>query len=172
MTLRKWSLVAVVCALMSTVGLAQAPKPLTAQDMAEIEQLYSRYSQGADFFDNELWLSVFAADAVFATSPKNSISGMKALQEYRATRTPRPGAKNRHYNSGLVITGTPEGAKGRAYYMFYDVSGKQAVPVTSGYYEDTFVKTADGWKIKTRTVFSDASPRPAAEAGPAEAPAR
>ena len=38
---------------------------LTAQDYAEIQQLYSRYAQGTDLEDADMWLSVFAEDAVF-----------------------------------------------------------------------------------------------------------
>ena len=38
---------------------------LTGADIAEIEQLYARYSQGLDFKDLELFLSAYADDAVF-----------------------------------------------------------------------------------------------------------
>ncbi len=40
---------------------------LTGQDIAEIERLYARYSQGLDFQDEELYLSAWADDAVFTT---------------------------------------------------------------------------------------------------------
>ena len=39
---------------------------LTAQDYADIGQLYVRINHGGDFRDADLWLSAFADDAVFA----------------------------------------------------------------------------------------------------------
>ena len=36
-----------------------------------------------------------------------------------------------------------------------DVTGSAPTPVSSGYYDDAFVKTADGWKIKSRTLYRD-----------------
>ena len=55
-----------------------------------------------------------------------------------------------HNNTSILITPTAEGAKGRGYWTLMNVAERQPTPVFSGYYVDTYVKTADGWRIKTR----------------------
>ena len=42
------------------------------------------------------------------------------------------------------------GAKGRGYWLLMNVAEREPFPVVSGDYTDTFVKTADGWRITTR----------------------
>lgn len=53
---------------------------LTAQDHAEIGQLYARINHGGDFRDADLWLSAFTDDAVFtiAIGPGQEIAGKEA----------------------------------------------------------------------------------------------
>ena len=129
---------------------------LTGADYAEIERLYGLYNQGSDFRDAEVWLSAFAEDAVFAT-PAGETRGQAALRQARKERYQGQTGDNgrRHYNSSFVITATESGAKARAYWLVNDVSGAEPMAVSSGYYDDTFVKTATGWKNQTRTLYRD-----------------
>ena len=134
-----------------------APAELTGADYAEIERLYGLYNQGSDFRDAEMWLSAFAEDAVFRTGPGQEQRGMAELRAGREARNQGQTGDNgrRHLNSSFVITATDDGAKGRAYWLLNDVTGPEPRTVASGYYDDTFVKTADGWKIQTRTLHRD-----------------
>ena len=43
----------------------------------------------------------------------------------------------------------------RAYWLVMDVSSRPPTAVASGYYDDVFAKTANGWKIQNRTLHSD-----------------
>lgn len=133
------------------------PRPLSGQDHAEIMRLYGMYNQGSDFRDAELFVSAFADDAVFTTGPNQQVVGRDALMAQRAERYQGQTGDNgrRHHNSSWVITPTADGAKGRAYWVVMDVSGAQPTLAVSGYYDDEFVKTSDGWKIKTRTLHRD-----------------
>ena len=136
---------------------------LTAQDRADIQDLYARYNQGSDFSDMAMFMSIWADDAVFKTSPTSQeIVGRKALEEWRANlnsnRQKTNSPPRRHWNSSLVLTPTPESTKGRNYWVLMDVSGKQPVVYASGYHDDTFVKTAAGWRIKTRVDHNDPEP--------------
>jgi hypothetical protein len=137
-------------------ALRGATVQLTGADYAEIERLYGLYNQGSDFRNAEMWLSAFAEDAVFAT-PAGETRGQAALRQARQERYQGQTGDNgrRHYNSSFVITPTESGAKARAYWLVNDVSGREPTAVSSGYYDDTFVKTATGWKIKTRTLHRD-----------------
>jgi hypothetical protein len=134
------------------------PAAITGQDLAEIQQLFSRYNQGTDFQDAALFVSAFSTDAEFTLGNGRKYVGEKSLTEYKNAQIAAApnGRKSRHYNSSLVVTPTPEGAKGRGYYMVVDISGKP-VPSSSGYYDDTYVRTRDGWRIKTRVLHSDAA---------------
>ena len=47
------------------------------------------------------------------------------------------------------ITGTPEGARGRVYLVQLGMRGPGSVDRHGGY-EDTYVKTDEGWRISRR----------------------
>lgn len=140
----------------------QAAAVLTGQDYAEIMQLFGRYNQGTDFRDATLWLSAFSADAVFQPGANaEEYVGQEALAEWRQQNfSARPAERqSRHWNSSWVITPTPSGAKGRAYYLVVDVSSGQPVLEGSGYYDDIYVRTSDGWRIQERRPNSDTAPQ-------------
>ena len=152
--------VVVVVAFGAGVGwsTAQQGPTLTAEDRAEIQQLHARYAQGTDFRQGDMWLSVFTDDAVFQPGTHAAeVIGMEALTEWRRQNfAARPADRqNRHWNSGWVITPTPEGAEGRLYYLGVNVTSGRPVLGGSGHYEDVYVKTADGWRIKQRRAVSD-----------------
>jgi hypothetical protein len=133
---------------------------LSGQDHAEIMRLYGMYNQGSDFRDADLFVSAFADDAVFRTGPNQEVVGRAALLAQRAERHQGQTGDNgrRHLNTSWVITPTTNGAKGRAYWLLLDVSSGQPTPAASGYYDDVFVKTPNGWKIKSRILHRDGAP--------------
>ncbi len=132
------------------------PTPLTGTDYEEIKALYSRYNQGSDFRDADLFLSAFAEDAVM-TRDGGDIVGMDALRADRARRYQGQTGDvgRRHFNGSFLITATIEGASSRAYYLLMDVTTRPPSMIASGYYQDEFVRTAAGWRIQHRTLFSD-----------------
>ena len=52
----------------------------------------------------------------------------------------------------LVLGRVIEAATGRTYYMLLDVAAVPPTVSTAGHYEDVFVRTADGWRIKQRII--------------------
>ena len=136
---------------------SEAAPELTGRDYEEIKALYARYNQGSDFRDAELFVSAFADDAVMIRPNGAKIEGMAALRADRAERYQGKAGDNgrRHMNASHLITATESGATGRAYYVLLDVTTRPAAITASGYYEDEFVRTRTGWKIKTRTLHSD-----------------
>ena len=131
-------------------------KGLSPQDYEQIKALYARYNQGSDFRDTELFLSAFSEDAVMTREGGNIVG----MQELRADRARRYQGKTgdvgrRHINGSYLITPTSEGAEARTYYLLMDVTVRPPNVISSGYYEDKFVKTDDGWKIKHRTLYRD-----------------
>jgi hypothetical protein len=155
------TIVAVTLAVGATTWVgAQQRKPsgsLTTQDYIDIQQLYARYNHTIDRRDPEGWAGTFVADGVF-----NNITGHDALVGFIKERQ-GDGGHRRHWNTNLLITGTPEGASASVYLLLYDTSVTPPGIVTSGRYEDTLVKTSQGWRFKKRTTQID---------GGARAPAR
>ena len=133
------------------------PGAVSGDDYAEIMNLYARYSQGSDFQDSELFLSAFSDDATIVRADGSSITGMAALRKEREERNRnRTGDTGRRHRTGsYLITPTPEGATGRAYYVLLDVTTQPATTTFTGRYDDDFVKTSDGWKIQRRTINRD-----------------
>jgi hypothetical protein len=137
---------------------SRASEALTVQDHVEIQQLYWQYNQGLDFRDEELFMSVFATDAVWKTGPQQEYVGRKAIGAFiPQTSGGKTGATGRrHWNNSWWIRPSGEGAQGRVYWLVLDVSARQPAATLSGYYEDVYVKTSEGWRIKSRIVRFDA----------------
>jgi hypothetical protein len=74
------------------------------------------------------------------------------------------GGNRRHWNTNLRIVPSKDGASAAVYLMLVDVSTKSIV--ATGMYNDTLVKTANGWRFKTRATKIDAAPPPPAAAAP------
>ena len=144
---------------MSAPGNAAASAgKLTAQDYAEIQQLYWRYNHGGDFRDSELWLSAFTDDATFTVVGQRTLRGREELVAMRAERDAGEGDRGRrHWNNGWRIVPTAAGAEARVYWLVVDVGSGQPITDRSGYYDDKYVKTADGWRIKERVITFDSA---------------
>ena len=130
--------------------------PLSGTDYEEIRELYARYNQGSDFRDAELFLSAFAEDAIM-TREGRDIVGMAGLRADRERRYQGETGDvgRRHVNGSFIIQPTKEGASSKAYYILLDVTSRPPTMIGSGYYEDTFVRTPLGWRIKHRKLFID-----------------
>jgi len=143
---------------------AQAGK-LTALDYQEITQLINRYAYGIDTCANNGYdyANVFTTDGVFIDN--NSDDGYKAggrvLAKGRDALATLVGGGERGCKTKLVwtdwshlmlnqeITPTAEGAKGRIYLVQLGMNGPGSVARHGGY-EDTYVRTPEGWRIKQR----------------------
>lgn len=123
---------------------------LTALDYAEIQQLYARYNHAIDGGDAETYASLFVPDGSF-----NNFNGHDALVSFIKNRKT---TNLRHWNTNLMITGTTEGAKAAVYMMFVDVAARPPAITAAGKYEDTLVKTPQGWRFKKRVNQFEAPP--------------
>ena len=146
--------------LASQPGISAASSGLTAQDHADIEQLYWRYNHGADFGDPDLYASAFSADATLHSSTGRSFQGRDEIRAFIAeAAADRLGqdAGRRHWNNGWRLVPTASGAKARVYWLLLGVGGGSPTSDRSGYYEDEYEKTSEGWLITSRTIIGDGS---------------
>jgi hypothetical protein len=169
-----------VTILLSQQRLAEAAKTysLTALDYAEIGQLVNRYGQAIDTCSNNGYdyADLYTPDGVFIDkiTPDGFTKGGVVLAKGREqlaevvgggslgckrpskgpTATPGDGpvAWNgwSHLMVNHVITPAPGGATGRVYLLMLGMTGPGSLQRDGGY-EDVYVKTAGGWRIRSRT---------------------
>ncbi len=144
---------------------------LTAEDRLDIQDLYWTYAHGQNFADAKVFASAFTEDGVFRISPTRAAVGRDQIAaliaESFAGKVGDSG--RRHWQNAWRITASPEGARGRVYWLVFDVGKGNAVPGlpvdgrrgpefrSTGVYEDVYGKTPEGWKIKSRTLNWDES---------------
>ena len=131
---------------------------LSTQDYIDIEQLYATYNHAIDAGDGEAWAATFTPDGTF-----NKFTGHDQLVGFiQAWKEKMNGGNRRHWNTNLRIVPSKDGASASVLLMLVDVNTKSIV--ATGMYNDTLVKTANGWRFKTRqTKMDTAAPPPAAE---------
>jgi hypothetical protein len=127
---------------------SSAAGTLAPQDYIDIQQTYARYYHTIDLGASDAWADTFTADGVF-----NGTRGRDALiASNKRGGTTRP---LRHWHSNLTITPTAEGANGSVYVLQIDITSKPPAISTYSRYDDTLVKTPQGWRFKTRQRSSD-----------------
>jgi hypothetical protein len=146
-------LVLVLSILTATLsaGWVQAAATLSAQDLADIQQLYARYNLAIDTGDAEGWAATFVPQGVF-----NTYTGHDALVGFvKMWREKLNGAARKHWNNNLQLSGDGKQASGSVYLMLLDTSTKPASIIFTGVYSDTLLKTRDGWRFTKRVTSAD-----------------
>jgi hypothetical protein len=156
--LAAWALVTVgVAALTYSVARAQNPSApaLTAADYVEIQMLVARYGfaldTGAD--DGYIMADLFAPGGTF-----NKTEGRDAIA--KLARGGRRGPMNvRNMSNLAIITPSPDGATGIQYAEAVNFGERDKKTPTEMdhflWYEDVYVKTADGWRFKSRLTHNE-----------------
>ncbi|HUE96732.1 MAG TPA: nuclear transport factor 2 family protein [Longimicrobiaceae bacterium] len=139
---------AAALALISAAS-AQAQGMLSAQDMAEIQNLYAQYNIMLDSGDAEGWADTFVENGRFGNS-----EGRAALIEF-AEGFHESNPQSRHWNTNLRLTQTADGAAGTTYLMLYNVGVRPPAVIATGIYQDVLVRTAQGWRFQSRQVQID-----------------
>ena len=157
----------VVCANGApTVGAqssSSAPaRELTALDYIQIQQLVARYARAIDTCSNNGYdyADLFTADGAFIPSingkPAAAIQGRERLAEVSGGGS--RGCKKvgwieqgvLHIYTNHIITPTADGATGTVDMLMIGLGGDPNKIEHDGYYEDTYVKTPQGWRFKQR----------------------
>jgi len=153
------ALVAAAVTIMGFTRVASA-EGLSTQDYIDIEQLYATYNHAIDSGDGEAWAATFTPDGTF-----NKFTGHDQLVGFiKRWKEEMNGGNRRHWNTNLRIVPSKDGATASVFLMLVDVSTKSIV--ATGMYNDTLVKTATGWRFKTRATKMDAAPPAPAAAAP------
>lgn len=140
----------VVLGLTPVAGLnAQQKKALSQADIEAIRQLNVAYGTALGMCDYAKYSTLYAApDGYFASGPRGRVAGKERLTELaRSEPFCHDGSPKmpRNLPSKVEVEATAEGARGRV----------ELAP-TPGHYEDTYVKTSQGWRFKSHTYISTA----------------
>jgi hypothetical protein len=172
---------AVTVLTLPPASTAQQPKELTALDYIQIQQLVAKYARAIDTCSNNGYdyADLFTADGAFVPVVNGKtipgIQGREKLAEVSGGGS--KGCKNvgwitqgvHHIYVNHIITPTAEGATGTVDMMMIGLGGDPNKIQNDGYYEDLYVKTAQGWRFKQRTHHATydagSQPSPAAAAG-------
>ena len=146
-----------------TSTLAQKPQELTALDYIQIQQLVAQYARAIDTCSNNGYdyADLYTADGVFLPMVNGkSITGIQGREKLaEVSGGGSRGCKNvgwikqgvRHIYTNHIITPTPAGATGTVDMLMIGLGGDPNKIQHDGYYEDAYVKTAQGWRFKQRT---------------------
>ena len=135
---------------------------MRAEDMLAIQQQIARYSYTFDSGDADGWAKVFTPDGLWefyatgAKQPDTRLDGYAALRDFCARRFSerRGGTTSYHHQSGIIFDElTADSARVRAMLIItVQVPGEQPRLYMTGVYEDQWVKTPEGWRIKYRVL--------------------
>lgn len=128
---------------------------LTTRDYVEIQQLYARYNEAIDSGNGAAFAALFTPDGEF----QHTFKGAEQLAGFVTQwHEKQGGAQRRHYATDLRVSGTPEGARGATSLLLLDFGTKPVSIFSTAVYDDTLVKTRQGWRFKTRVVKPDPVP--------------
>ena len=134
------------------------------------ERLIVAYTHLIDFGEAARVAELFTEDGVWA-SPGARLDGQAAIRTAFAQRQANTSRRSRHVCTNIAIDAvSSEEARGLCYFTLWRADGVEGrvarvdSPESVGEYRDTFVLTADGWRIKER-IASLGFLRPGAQSG-------
>lgn len=166
MTLGKVNLaIGLGSALLLSAAVNAAEPKLSTQDYIDIQQLSAKYSFAIDTCTNKGYdySDLYTEDGEFGVSEKWGETGRIFAKGRDALAKAAGGGPDgcvdpktmrgygiTHILVDLVITPTADGAKGRCKLLALGVGGNPTTIEQQGGYEDTYVKTKNGWRFKQR----------------------
>jgi 3-phenylpropionate/cinnamic acid dioxygenase small subunit len=129
---------------------------LSADEHAEITNLYHRYAHAFDGADGEAWSSLFTREGRFIPPGVPDVVGTDALRQFVSSRAQdTPGM--RHLFANVVVAPTSEDrADGISYFLCFRLGGDGEFRLRNiGRYEDELAREEGAWKIARRRVVSD-----------------
>jgi hypothetical protein len=142
-----WSLFTAAL-LVAGAALAQQPTSLSGEDRDAIQALVTSYAKALGECRAEDFASLFTPDGSFVAGFRGHMVGRQRLvglvESERHCRAP----------AGSAPAARPSGANGPTVAIEATASGARGVAdLGIGEYHDEYVRTADGWRIASRTVI-------------------
>jgi SnoaL-like domain len=113
-------------------------------DLVELQQLCARYMLLCSQFVEDRWLEVFTPDAVYT-----AFGTPYTLERFPALLAAAPRGQ---FVGNMPVVEFGEGgdsATGKQHFIFVD---QQTHALRLGWYNDEYVRTPDGWRIRRRST--------------------
>lgn len=111
-------------------------------DLVEIDALCSRYMMLTAQFIGDRWLEVFSPDATY-----NVFGTVYGLDRFPALLEAAP--RGQFIGNMPVVELEGDHATGKQHFIFID---QATHAMRLGWYNDEYVRTADGWRIEKRST--------------------
>ncbi len=111
-------------------------------DLVEIHALCSRYMMLAAQFIGDRWLEVFSPDGTY-----NAFGTAYGLDRFPALLEAAP--RGQFIGNMPVVELEGDRATGKQHFIFID---QATHALRLGWYNDEYVRTADGWRIEKRST--------------------
>lgn len=125
------------------------------EDKLAIRELTARYNQAIDEGRVDDWADTFVEDGVFEPSSGGRFQGRQALAEFARAFSSR--FQVRHCTTDAIVEVDGDRATQTCYLILLDRSDGVKV-MNSGVYQDTLVRTPEGWRFAHRRVAIDTPP--------------
>jgi hypothetical protein len=151
--------VLVACGVLhGAVADTEAPT-LSTDDYVAIQQLYARFNTALDTGKAQQFADTWTDDGEFiggrgpgrGSEVRTPIQGRAEL----VAMGQRAGVGTRHFVANLVLTPTAEGARATCYLVLLNARNSPPSITETAIYEDTLVRTAQGWKFRKRINWRD-----------------
>ena len=124
-------------------------------DRLELQEITHLFSFYADTRQLDKYIDLFSDDGVLDESSVGMpvVTGRRGLQEFFSTDAVHSIRYLVHYGSNHIVTDyAGDTAAGLAYVYFKAVTHDGGEMQIYGYYEDRYVKTAQGWRFRLRVL--------------------
>jgi hypothetical protein len=118
---------------------------MNQQDMAdllEIQQLAARYMSFSSCKEQDRWREVFTPDGVY-----NAFGTPYGLEDFPALLNSAP--PGQYIGNVPVVEFDGDTASGTQHYVFIEQTTHE---MRLGWYNDEYVRTPDGWRIRSRST--------------------
>lgn len=161
-----------VLAVFPERAVAQPNMTLTAMDYIEIQQLVNRLNFALDYCTNggRAFADLFVEGGQFSIDQgdgkttvrrtRNELIALAGGPDCASRRSP-PTAYILHLAESLVIEPAADGARGKSYAIYPASKGRYFNADTAGQlgiYHDEYVKTTEGWRMRSRRHEVNPSP--------------
>jgi len=113
-------------------------------DLVELQQLCARYMLLCSQFVEDRWLEVFTPDALYT-----AFGTPYTLERFPALLAAAPRGQFIGNMPVVQFDGGGERATGQQHFIFVD---QQTHAMRLGWYNDEYVRTPDGWRIRRRST--------------------
>lgn len=125
---------------------------LNAADYQAITALYARYSQSFDSADYRGCAELFSPDGTFSVPQRDPITGTANLLAFFQAATERSRGTT-HFVANIALTPiSPVTVHGTASVLALRVDGDTLRLAALGRYDDEFIATEAGWRIRLRSM--------------------